>query len=158
MAKDKDTENLPALLEGKCLDTLAKDIPINKIIEYKSKGLSLRDIGKLLGCTHQNIAFRLQAITEEMEGLEAFKTHKADTLAVIQSRLLNSLTDDELKKTHPYQRVGMFGILHDKEKNERGIAQAIIGYTDLDRELQDYDKDIEALEAELGLDGTYEVK
>ena len=115
--------------------TTRKRIPIEAILELKLKGNSDKDIATLLHCSQQNVSTsiktrietsqqnvsaRLREYRDEVETLENFKKNRADILAVVQKKLLNSLSDADIKKATAYQRIGMFGILYDKERLERG--------------------------------------
>jgi len=97
-----------------------KGIPIEKIIEYRRKGLSTRKIAKLIGCGHTNIVKRLQAIAEDIDTLPQYKTHKADILTLTGKRILNHLTDAKLQKASAYQLTGMFGVINEHDRLERG--------------------------------------
>ena len=101
-------------------DKTPKGIPIESIIEYRSKGLSTREIAALTNCTHSNIVQRLQRIAEDIDTLPHYKSHRADILAINGRRILNSITDEDIKKAPAGQRVMMYGILYDKERLERG--------------------------------------
>ena len=106
--------NLP---DNKSIDDV---IPISRIIELRKRGNSYKEIGKILGCTKQNVELRLRPFKAEIEALESYKEHRADVLAVYQQKLLNSLTDSDIKRMPPGSRLTGFGILYDKERLERG--------------------------------------
>ena len=112
MGKKKD--NLPV---NKTIDDV---IPISRIIQLRKRGNSYSEIGKILGCTKQNVELRLRPFKGEIEALESFKEQRADVLAVYQQKLLNSLTDSDIKRMPPGTRLTGFGILYDKERLERG--------------------------------------
>jgi hypothetical protein len=88
-------------------------------------------------------------MSEQIE-VEPFKRHRAEILAGKQAEILKSLTNEELKKASVYQRVGMFGILYDKERLERGQSTQNVAYAEMEREMSEIDREIEVLEAELG--------
>ena len=106
--------NLP---DNKSIDDV---IPISRIIELRKRGNSYKEIGKILGCTKQNVELRLRPFKAEIEALQSFKEQRADVLAVYQQKLLNSLTDSDIKRMPPGSRLTGFGILYDKERLERG--------------------------------------
>ena len=133
------------------LDPIDDTIPLNKIIELRNKRLSFSEIGKILGCTKQNISQRLQPLLNEVDNLKSFKENKADILAVQQARLLNHLTTEDIKKSSAYQKVGMFSVLHNQERLERGESTANIAYADLSGKLEEVQAKRKALEVELGI-------
>lgn len=104
-----------------------KHIPLELLIDYSKKNLSDTDIAKLVGCDRSNINRRLKGIREETQGLSLYKRHRADILAMMQRRLLNSLTVSEIKEMSGRDRVVSYGILYDKERLERGQSTANIG-------------------------------
>ena len=120
----KEIENLPKTSQGKNPPGISRNIPIETIIELKTKGLLDKDVAKLLDCSQQNVSGRLKEWRKEVQGLETFKKNKADVLSVIQSKILNKLSEAEIKKATAYQKVGMFSLLYDKERLERGQTVA----------------------------------
>jgi hypothetical protein len=117
--------NLP---DKKTIDDV---IPISRIIELRKRGNSYTEIGKILGCTKQNVELRLRPFKAEIEALESFKEQKADVLAVYQLKLLNSLTEADIKNIPPGSRLTGFGILYDKERLERDKSTANVSVHEL---------------------------
>ena len=146
---EQTTENPEDLPELNYINTV---IPLSKIIELRNKGLSYTDIGSLLGCTRENICQRLKPYRSEVDNLKSFKDNKADILAVHQSRLLNNLTDEDIKKSSGYQKVGMFSVLHNQERLERGESTQNIAYADLTKNMTELQAKRKALEIELGIE------
>lgn len=140
MATDKTNKSLP----GK-----HKDIPILEILQYKAAGLTHAEIGKLVGCSKQNVSERLREHQGDFKGLNTFKNKRADILALFQKKLLYSLTDKDIKGMPGGSRVLAMCQLYDKEMNERGKPSAIMGYQDIQGQLRSVDTELEALEAEL---------
>ena len=98
----------------------AKKIDVSKALELRLKGMTYRDIAKYFGCKHQSVWGQLQGLVPENVDLAAYKQHRADILAGKQGEIIKSLTVDDIKKATAYQRVGMFSLLYDKERLERG--------------------------------------
>ena len=128
-----------------------KGIPIEDIIELRRKNLTVGQIGTLLGCSPQNVTLRLSRIKEDLEGLENYKKHRADVQAWHQRKILNSLSDEDIKKSSMLQKVTAIGILYDKERLERGQTTANVGHVDYTGRLQDLEAQEAALMAELGM-------
>ena len=108
------------------IDTAPKGIPIETILEYRKKKLSCAEIGVLLGCDKSNISRRLQPYQDDIDNLDLYKTHRADIIALTGRQILKHLTPDRLEKASAYQLAGMYGILYDKERLERGQSTANI--------------------------------
>jgi len=131
MQSDQDiTENQVDTLTPLPEET-PKNIPIELIIEYATKGLSTRQIAKLLNCCHQNIAQRLQPYRDTIYSLPHYKKHRADILTTLQSQILNSIDEKDIKDASVLQRLTGFGILYDKERTERGLDKQGSGDTNV---------------------------
>lgn len=101
-----------------------KDIPLESIIELRKKRLSTRAIAKLLDCDHSNIVRRLQGYKNEILGIESFKRNRSDIFAIVQARIINSITDDDIKKAPLGTKTLAVCQLYDKERLERGMGDA----------------------------------
>ena len=132
MGKKKTEENLPD--NKKAIDDV---IPISRIIELRKRGNSYTEIGKILGCSKQNVELRLRPFKAEIEALESYKEQRADVLAVYQQKILNSLTDSDIKSIPPGSRLTGFGILYDKERLERGQSSENIAIDAVHESYQD---------------------
>ena len=97
-----------------------KNIPISKMIEYRNKGLSYSAIAKLLDCTKANVVIRLRDYQDEIDNIDSFKQHRADTLAVHQSKLLNTLTPSKVSDMSGHSIVQSVATLYNLERLERG--------------------------------------
>ena len=129
--------------------THAKGIAMEDILDLRSKGLSTPQIAKLLDCSHVNIVNRLKTV----DSLPAYKRHRSDFLAAQQSKLLNSITDADVKKASMLQRVTAFGILYDKERLERDKSTANISVIgNISGNIKGLTEQISKLSAECGLD------
>jgi transposase len=134
-------------------------VPVEKLLKWRKQGLSYSEIGKMIGRSKQAVHQRLQSYIDAIDNLPAFKENRADIFAIHQQRLLNSLTDDDIKRMPPGSRLTGFGILYDKERLERSLSTENVSYADYtekisqEREIQAENlrkiKDIEAEEAEL---------
>lgn len=119
----KDDEVNPP---GKNVDKPQKDIPIETLISLRNKGHTLEEIAKIVNCCKQNVHQRLDAIGYSKERITNFKENRADVFAFMQSKLLNSIDDAEIKRLNPYQRIVGASILYDKERLEMGQSTARI--------------------------------
>ena len=144
---------MPKSSTNQVTTTAPKGIPLEKIIKLRSKGLSLKEVANVLGCSEANISLRLKDHLDDLDALDDFKQVRGDTLALYQRKLINSLNTGDIQKASPYQRVGMFGILYDKERLERGQTTENIGYMDYNQALDQVMRERERLQDELGIDG-----
>lgn len=58
----------------------------------------------------------------ERNTVESYKNHRGDILAGLQDKILQSINEDAIKGMPVGQRVMSYGILYDKERLERGLA------------------------------------
>ena len=100
-------------------DTCNKGIPLQRLIELRSKGLSYKEIGDIVDCSKVNVFHRLADYKDDIESLKSFKENRADLFAVYQSALLNSITLSDIKDMSVHNRIVDASILYDKERLER---------------------------------------
>lgn len=141
-------ENIPDIPD-KEWSTANKGIPMASILEYREQGLTLEEIGKLVGCSKQTVWERLEPYKASIEGLDAYKSRKSDVLQLKQSMLLDALTPDSIKEMSGYQLVGSYGILYDKGNLEQGKATSHVSIAEAATLLVDglsgLSKDLDAL-------------
>jgi len=130
-------------------NTRQKGIPLGVIVEYRQRGFSLSEIGKLLGVTKQTLSQRLKPLNLAIDALPAFKAARADVFALYGRELLHSLTPEDIKRMPPGSRVLAACQLYDKERLERGQASEIIEYSQFDNKIEALDAEIVELENKL---------
>lgn len=131
------------------LTSKRKAVPVTRLLELREAGLTFEDIGQVVGLSKQAVWDRLKAIKVDFKGLAVFKDRRADILALVQQRLLYSLTDKDIKSMPGGSRILALCQLYDKERIERGQPGAYIQYSDFDVELETVNSEIKQLEAEL---------
>jgi hypothetical protein len=62
----------------------------------------------------------------DKQSTDDYKKHRADILTGLQHKILSTLTTEDIKAASLLQRVTATGILHDKERLERGQATDIV--------------------------------
>lgn len=101
--------------------------------KHRPKGTDPAKVGALLakGCTHGEAAKVLgisrQAVDKlakryklDPEGVQEFRRHKGVILDNMQARLIGSITDEEIAKMAPRDRILAFGVIYDKTRLEKG--------------------------------------
>jgi hypothetical protein len=106
-------------------------IPTERLLALRSKGLTYRDIGKLVNMPHNTIIYRLRAAGWDEEENKAFKDNRSEIFAGFQKELLFSIDREEIKKIPPASRITAAAILYDKERLERDLATQITKYDGL---------------------------
>ena len=104
----------------------------------------------MAGVSKQAIHQRLQPYKDAIDNLPTFKEYRADLFAVQQSRLLNSLTDKDIKKMAPASRITSAAIMYDKERLERGKSTENISYADMESDRAAIKAEMAQLRKELG--------
>jgi hypothetical protein len=134
-----------------------KGIPISLILDYANKQLSSTEIATLVGCDHTNVIRRLQRVQAHVKALPSFKEKRADVFALIQSKALDSITDDKLKKASARDLTLISGILYDKERLERGQSTDNISVLSLSADISEITKQREELRKKLAdMTGTHD--
>ncbi len=100
-----------------------KGIPIEDILEYRKKRLTCEEIATLTGCSKQNVVQRLKEY--DLQGLDNFRQNKDNVFEHTQRKLINTLTDEDIKKASFSQRMLGVGLLQDKIQVLRGDATDI---------------------------------
>lgn len=103
-----------------------KNIHIESIIELAEKNLSYSEIGKILGCSKEAICQRLKRHGYTPTRLKEFKKGRADTFALMQNRIVQSINEADIKKASLLQRVTALAVLYDKERLETGQSTSNI--------------------------------
>ena len=115
------------------------------------KGLSYREAAAIIGVKHPSLwEFCKNHDIPTTDSLEKYKQNKANILDAKGMQLLESLTTSDIKdKASPYQRVGMYGILYDKARLERGESTQNVAYRDIGESLDEIEKEIAALQGKV---------
>jgi transcriptional regulator len=113
---EKDPEVVPITPRGK----KREGITLEDIAPLRKKGLSYQQIGKLLGVSKQAVHMVFKKAGYDAGTVENFRKNRASIFADLQRRLLMSMTDEEIKKMSPRDRVVALGICFDKERLEVG--------------------------------------
>src|SRR5210317_1888292 len=122
----------PGLNTSTEITTQQKHIPISAIIDLlENKGLNQAQAAKVLGCHKSNISYHLKQLDYTPGYLKSYKENRADVLAALQLQILKNLTSDKFQKASAYQLTGMYSILYDKERLERGQSTENIAYQDV---------------------------
>ncbi|HEY3489918.1 MAG TPA: hypothetical protein VGK27_07335 [Candidatus Deferrimicrobiaceae bacterium] len=101
-----------------------KGLDLDTAIGYREKGLSYAEIGKIMGASKQSIHELLVRNGIDLGTVASFRSNRGAILAAKQKMLLDNLTDADIKKMAPRDRVLGFGILFDKERLETGKSTA----------------------------------
>lgn len=104
-----------------------KNIPLESIIQYTKQGLSDPEMAKLLNCHPSNISRRRTEEGYNPNKAKHFQDTELDINRHKRAMLLNSITEEEVKKMSVHNRVVDYGILYDKEMLKRSGIQTIAG-------------------------------
>ena len=105
---------------------VAKGVAITDILDLAGKNLTHREIGRLLGISQQCVSKRLKAFAPRLKLLNGYKRHRADMLTLKQAEIMDAMTPDKIEAASLLQMTTAIGILHDKERMERGQSTANI--------------------------------
>lgn len=127
-----------------------KGLSIETIIDLRQRGLSVGQIGKLIGCSTQNVAKRLAKINETIDNTHKYRKNRAFILAYHEQRISQELTDAKLKKAKFIDLVKGMSFLHNQERLEEGKSTQNIAYADMVKLRAQTEAEITALEADFG--------
>ena len=99
-------------------DTTNKNISIEAIAALRREGMSLQRIADALGCSKQNIHYRIRD-ADDFVDFGKCKDHKFENL---QRKIYNSIDQGKHQKSSLLQDVTALGILEDKIRMLRGQA------------------------------------
>jgi len=86
--------------------------------------LTTREIAKIADTDHTHVIKTLQRYGIDRVHVNRYKSHRADILAGMQEKLMNSITKADIKKAPMRDKVVSVGILYDKERLERDLSTA----------------------------------
>ena len=101
----------------------AKIYSTEELAAMKQRGLSLSEIGRLVGCSKQAIGQRLAKHMVAFDRVERFRKDKSTVLHDKQRIILESITEaDVAKMKNVRDKAVSFGILYDKCRLEEGLS------------------------------------
>ena len=99
---------------------------VEEIADLKKKGLTLKEIGQIVGCTKQAISQRLKAHGVEVERAERFVKDRVGLIQRTEKMILDSINPAVIAKAGLRDRMVSLGIALDKEfLLEGGIGKLI---------------------------------
>jgi hypothetical protein len=107
-----------------------KQIPIAKILKYTNKGLSNSEIAGIIGCSRENITYRLKPYNQAIKALPDYQARELDLIDLAKAGILDELIkrvydpEEGLKRMAIPQLAMTFGILTDKGQAIKGKAPA----------------------------------
>lgn len=123
-----------------------KYIKFSEIIKYLDKGLNPVEISKLVGCSHQAIYARLQRNNIDVDEFMDFRHNPDIYFEELQFRIMDSISNEDIKRNKAHSRVVDIAILEDKKRTIRGQATQVIDYSAVSREVEELEKRIAAYE------------
>jgi len=95
---------------------MPKIVDKEKIKILKGKGLSQREIAKIVDCNPNTVNTVLKLSDSESKSLEAFNRDLPAHLTKVISKLVARFHEIDLDKVSPYQLAGMLSLLIDKQR------------------------------------------
>jgi len=106
--------------EPKKIGVKSTALDLEKVLTMRQRGLSLNEIGKIVGVSKQAVSQYLKRQGVDIEEIEHFRKNKAVILHGKQKMILDQIDNAQIKKMSPRDKVISFGILYDKAKIEEG--------------------------------------
>lgn len=114
-----DTESNTNTSMSKSIDAIdrrVKNIPIEKLVELRSKGLSYQQIASIVKCSKANVGSRLQ----DYDDYSTYKKDVPEYLEHLSWRIGKSISDKDIQKASFAQKVVALGIVRDKIRDIKG--------------------------------------
>jgi len=110
-----------------------KNETIKKVVSLAARnpGMSYQEIGDAVGRDKSTVWRALKRYGIEKARTKRYIEDRADILAGIQSNILASIDEEKIKKASLKDSAIAAGILHDKERIERGQATSIHAFADI---------------------------
>jgi transcriptional regulator of heat shock response len=89
---------------------------LDKIAKMANSDLSQREMGEITGLDRSTISRILSRYNQSNEDIKDYTDHRITLIRGVQDKLLNAITDDDIKKMQPTQKFMGYGILVDKEQ------------------------------------------
>ena len=102
-----------------------KYIPIDKLISLSEQGLSGPQIAKQVGCDPSNVYQRFQSVGYTHNRLKDISSTKTIMLSLLQSKFIQSIDDEEIKKAPVQTKIWSIGVLQDKIDNLERKSQGL---------------------------------
>ena len=101
--------------------------PLIRKLKLKYPELSNKEIADQAGCVESNVRQVLRTFMHDVteSELQTFQENKANIYDALQSRIIESIGQDDIAKAPLYPRIVSAGILEDKARNVRGQATSI---------------------------------
>jgi hypothetical protein len=93
---------------------------VETVIKLSNGELTQQEMGDITGLERSTISRILSRYKLQNDDIKDYTEHRITLIRGVQDKLLNAITDDDIKKMQPTQKFMGYGILVDKE-------QAILG-------------------------------
>ncbi len=107
--------------------TVEKQIRNGKSQRAIAKSLDVHPITLSKALTRYRNLQAIAPTRKNAEAIDKFREERADILAGKQKEILQAMTSEKLAKSSAYQLAGMFSLLHEKERLERGLSTGNVG-------------------------------
>ena len=102
-----------------------RSLDVAKAFKLKMSGLTYEEVGNALGGYSKSSVFEalqnFRHLLDNPESVKVFREHEAELLDSVRSRLLRLIAERlPNKKNSAYQLAGMYGLIYDKTRLERG--------------------------------------
>lgn len=97
-----------------------------ELIGLAERGMTDSEIAQISKLQEDTVKAMFRRYGYSREGLMAFKNQRANVLALLQCRILQSISSDDLAKASLSQRLVALGIAYDKERIERNLSTSNI--------------------------------
>ena len=97
-------------------------LTIPEMIDYRNRGLSYAEIGKMAGITKVSAYNQLKRYSKVLDSITVYKNNVSDILSYHQARILNGISDNDITDASLQQKAVSYGVLVDKQRLHDGLS------------------------------------
>jgi hypothetical protein len=96
-------------------------LSLERMMALRVSGLTYNEVGKIMGCSEENVVKRLTPYRDTIDGLREFQDNKADLYDVYQSRILSGIDDQKIKEAKLFDLIRSSAQLEDMSRKVKGL-------------------------------------
>jgi hypothetical protein len=96
-------------------------LSLERMMVLKVSGLTYEEVGKVMGCSQENVIKRLTPYRDTINGLRDFQDNKADMYDIIQSRIIAGIDEKKIREAKLFDLIRSADSLETMGRKVRGL-------------------------------------
>ena len=118
--KDKDYI-LTSMVDKDVIEKDNVEVDFKQLYVMLKNGVPIKEAAKTLGISVKGLLEHIQKYEQQLKDFKFFQQNKTDNLEYLQFRIFQTLSDKDILKISPAQRITMLGILQDKIRDNKNL-------------------------------------